>query len=33
LKYANKHANNPKIYVFNETVAFQHIIWYNYKII
>jgi hypothetical protein len=26
LKYANKHANNPKIYVFNETDAFQHII-------
>ena len=33
LKYANKHANNPKIYVFNETDAFQHIILYNYKII
>jgi hypothetical protein len=33
LKYANKHANNPKIYVFNETDAFQHIIYYNYEII
>jgi hypothetical protein len=32
LKYAKKHANNPKIYVFNETDAFQHIIYYNYEI-
>jgi hypothetical protein len=28
LKYANKQQNNPRMYVFNDTDAFQHIVYF-----